>query len=169
MSKFLAFRFNSCVGERARRRRDGRLAAVLAALEAEETGATRMVLVSENGSLPVLRKCSRKMTQGAGDNLHATADVAGTTTAQLHHVLLGVLSQRRACKRSGHSAGIKWESHTGCSVTTRSVDGVSGLVGCWFWTVPVEASQVAAGVESCLGAENQEKRPLPNILIWRVE
>jgi hypothetical protein len=52
------------------------------------------------------------------------------------------------------------KGHTGCSVTTRSVEGASGLVGCWFWTEAVAPSQ--AGADSCL-EENQEEM-LPNIL-----
>jgi hypothetical protein len=56
-------------------------------------------------------------------------------------------------------------SRTGCSVITRSVVGASGLVGCWFWTVAVVASQVASGAVDSL-EENQEKRPLANMLIF---
>lgn len=41
--------------------------------------------------------------------------------------------------------------------------GASGRAGCWAWTVAVLASQVA-GASSCLEEENQEKRPLENIL-----
>jgi hypothetical protein len=43
------------------------------------------------------------------------------------------------------------------------VEGASGLVGCWFWTEAVVASQVEPLVGSCLEEENQ-LRALPNIV-----
>lgn len=52
---------------------------------------------------------------------------------------------------------------TGCSVTTRSVIGNSGLVGCWFWIVAVFAVQVASWTESWL--EKNQLEILSNIVM----
>lgn len=52
--------------------------------------------------------------------------------------------------------------HTGCSVTTRSVVGAAGLVGCS--AVIVLAFHVRSGAASCLEDLNQLKTPSPNIL-----
>lgn len=65
-----------------------RLAAVLTTLEAQEAGAAVLVSVWD-----CMRRCD------VVDYLHAAADVAGTTTTQLHHVLLGVLEQSESVWR----------------------------------------------------------------------
>jgi hypothetical protein len=90
-----------------------RLAAVLAALEAEETGAAVVCYVSIYSGIRNDLRCAcivhdafrglqtvfdrhpdrtaRDKRSDNGDDLHAAADIAGTTTTELHHVLLGVL------------------------------------------------------------------------------
>lgn len=73
-------------------------------------------------------------------NIHSAAHITGTTTTQTHlHFFLGVLEilvsfylcYLMFCWRKGY--------RTGCCVTTRSVEGASGLEGCCM--VMVLASQ----------------------------
>lgn len=99
------------------------------------------------------------------ETLHSTADIALTTSAQLHHVLLGVLE-----RVSRGSIDKQWRWRTGCSEITSLVEGASTAEGCWLWTV---AESQVAWLHSSLEEENQEKTPLPNILReeegWRLK
>ena len=92
---------------------DGRLAAVLAALEAEKTSAP---ILNQYERL-VFRRDTRRYS-------HATADITGTTTTQLHRVLLGVLSKELIKRRKEDKVGFEhiqaaqrqraqWREHRG--------------------------------------------------------
>lgn len=132
------------------------LAALLESLEAAKTSATIAHLPVSNWVASFLRRVSY---------LHSAADVSSTsTTTQVHvHLLLGTLS----CLLVDWGLYLVWMTggshhHTGCSVTTRSVVGAAGLVGCS--AVIVLAFHVRSGAASCLEDLNQLKTPSPNIL-----